>query len=108
MATVAVAPRVPLAISNNNCRFSNSRSVRQCHKCSWVAHPESSSLSFHYSTSFSASSLFVERRVRKGFRSVGVVTKAMADLGPSTVLVTGAGGRTGTPSLSPSLFFVNC
>ncbi|CAL9002569.1 unnamed protein product [Prunus brigantina] len=95
MVTVAVAPRVPLVISNNNGRFSNSRSVRQCHKCSWVAHPESSSLSFHYSTSFSASSLFVQRRVRKGFRSIGVVTKAMADLGPSTVLVTGAGGRTG-------------
>lgn len=31
----------------------------------------------------------------KGFRRVKVVSAAMADLAPSTVLVTGAGGRTG-------------
>lgn len=35
-----------------------------------------------------------------------MITKAMADSGPSTVLVTGAGGRTGTPSLSLPPYFL--
>lgn len=96
---MATAPRVPLVISNNHSK------VRQCHKCSWVALPERSSLSSHYSNSFSASSFYVEKRVRKGFRRGAVIT-AMADSGTSTVLVTGAGGRTGTLFLSVSLGFV--
>ncbi|KAM1307317.1 hypothetical protein ACFX2H_009584 [Malus domestica] len=86
MATVAVAPRVPLVISNNG--------SRKCQKCSWVAVPERSTLSFQ-STSFSAVSLFIYIRARRGFGREGVVTKAMADSGASIVLVTGAGGRTG-------------
>lgn len=96
---MATAPRVPLVISNNYSK------VRQCHKCSWVALPERSSLSSHYSNSFSASSFCVEKRVRKGF-SRGAVITAMADSDTSTVLVTGAGGRTGTLFLSVSLGFV--
>ncbi|CAN6715758.1 unnamed protein product [Malus baccata var. baccata] len=86
MATVAVAPRVPLVISNNG--------IRKCQKCSWVAVPERSTISFQ-STSFSAVSLFIYIRARRGFGREGVVTKAMADSGASIVLVTGAGGRTG-------------
>jgi hypothetical protein len=53
--------------------------------------PETSTLFSPYI--FSASS-FLQKRDRKGIRRVGVVSAAMADLTPNTVLVTGAGGRT--------------
>ncbi|KAL6138746.1 hypothetical protein ACLB2K_064025 [Fragaria x ananassa] len=93
MATVAAAPRVQSVISDNNYN-----KVRQCHKLSRVAVPERSSLSSSENPSsvFSASSLSlsVGKRVSKGFRR-GVAITAMADSGTSTVLVTGAGGRTG-------------
>lgn len=53
-----------------------------------------------------SNSPFLQKRDTQGFRRVKVVSAAMADLAPSTVLVTGAGGRTGLiPSLSFSLFF---
>ena len=55
-----------------------------------------------------SNSPFLQKRDTKGFRRVKVVSAAMADLAPSTVLVTGAGGRTGLiPSLSFSLFFLS-
>lgn len=108
MATVAAGPRVQLVISDHYNKF------RQCHKCSRPAFPQRSSLSsYKYSSSlFSASSLSLslEKRVRKGFRR-GVAITAMADSGTSTVLVTGAGGRTGTFFFSHSLLVLvvlNC
>lgn len=98
---MAAAPRVQSVISDNNYN-----KVRQCHKLSRVAVPERSSLSSSENPSslFSASSLSlsVGKRVSKGFRR-GVAITAMADSGTSTVLVTGAGGRTGTLFVSHSL-----
>ncbi|KAF3449176.1 hypothetical protein FNV43_RR09904 [Rhamnella rubrinervis] len=71
----------------NNC---NSRNIRFL------------STSFYFlplyfsSSSSSSSSLISESKKTKGYRKGGVlVSAAMADLAPSTVLVTGAGGRTG-------------
>lgn len=99
---MATVPRVLLAVSI---------SVGQSHKCSLVAAsgplsiaiPETSTSSLRLSTSFHSSSspLIRERKKTKGSRTGGVLVSAtMADLAPSTVLVTGAGGRTGTPLFS--------
>ncbi|GLT92564.1 hypothetical protein SLE2022_103950 [Rubroshorea leprosula] len=54
--------------------------------------PDSSTLSSRRSSSFSVPSQF---RNNKGFRRARVVSASTAGLPPSTVLVTGAGGRTG-------------
>ncbi|GKV05856.1 hypothetical protein SLEP1_g17812 [Rubroshorea leprosula] len=54
--------------------------------------PDSSTLSSRCSSSFSVPSQF---RNNKGFRRARVVSASTAGLPPSTVLVTGAGGRTG-------------
>ncbi|XP_015896969.3 uncharacterized protein At5g02240 [Ziziphus jujuba] len=98
---MAAVPRIPLAasISLNG----------QSHKCSLVApsalisigSPESSTSSslshFCSRLSFSSSSSLIRQREKtKGSKSGGlVVAAAMGDLAQTTVLVTGAGGRTG-------------
>ncbi|KAM4077989.1 hypothetical protein ACB094_09G001300 [Castanea mollissima] len=58
--------------------------------------PETSTLFSPYIISSNSSySPFLQKKDPKGFRRVKAVSAAMADLAPSTVLVTGAGGRTG-------------
>lgn len=95
---MATATRVPL-VSTTSSR------LRHCHQSNWVEssfplrrQPGSYRLfnkSLCYSSSSSSSS-FLATTNRRGFRRLGVVVSAaMADL--PTVLVTGAGGRTGTP-----------
>ncbi|EOY07495.1 hypothetical protein QUC31_011308 [Theobroma cacao] len=79
----------------------SSKSLGHCHKCNCVASstpltrkvPDCSTLSWPSFNSFSISSSSLSTRNKKGFRRKTVVLASMADL--STVLVTGAGGRTG-------------
>jgi hypothetical protein len=97
---MAIVTRVPFGFPTTTTRFSSLSTVSQCHKHSWSSYsslrvPETSTL-------FSPHILFLQKRDRKGIRRIGVVSAAMADLTPNTVLVTGAGGRTG------SLFFFVC
>lgn len=114
---MAIVTRVPLGFPTPSFSSSLSKSS-QCHKHrhSLVAlsSPSTTTTSIRVpetSTIFSpyiilSNSPFLQKRDTKGFRRVKVVSAAMADLAPSTVLVTGAGGRTGLiPSLSFSLFF---
>lgn len=111
---MAIVTRVPLGFPTPRPSFSSSLSKSsQCHKHrhSLVALSTTSIRVPETSTLFSpyiilSNSPFLQKRDTKGFRRVKVVSAAMADLAPSTVLVTGAGGRTGLiPSLSFSLFF---
>lgn len=75
----------------------------QCHKCSPVAKSiplpvSSSSLTLSSSYSTSSLSLPTLRKTLKGVKRVGIRTSpvvAMAQSSKTTVLVTGAGGRTG-------------
>lgn len=114
---MAIVTRVPLGFPTPRPSFSSSLSKSsQCHKHrhSLVALSTTSIRVPETSTLFSpyiilSNSPFLQKRDTKGFRRVKVVSAAMADLAPSTVLVTGAGGRTGLiPSLSFSLFFFVC
>lgn len=75
--------------------------VSQCHKLSLVnhRHPELSSL-----LATTSSSLVSFPKKNKKFSKFSVL--AMADLNTSTVLVTGAGGRTGKFSFLPFLGFL--
>lgn len=111
---MAIVTRVPLGFPTPRPSFSSSLSKSsQCHKHrhSLVALSTTSIRVPETSTLFSpyiilSNSPFLQKRDTKGFRRVKVVSAAMADLAPSTVLVTGAGGRTGLiPSLSFSPFF---
>lgn len=88
---MAIVTRVPLGFSTTT--GPSLCSSAQCHKYSSLSttYLENSKLSSCNNTA-SSRSLFVQKR---GFRGVPVVSAAMADLGRSTVLVTGAGGRTG-------------
>ncbi|XP_059428115.1 uncharacterized protein At5g02240-like [Corylus avellana] len=83
---MAILTRVSLGFSTTT--FS---SYGHCHKYSSLSTgvPETSTLSSRH---FPSCSPFLHKR---GFRGVRVVSAAMADLRRSTVLVTGAGGRTG-------------
>ena len=110
---MAIVTRVPLGFPTPSFSSSLSKSS-QCHKhrhslvalstTSIRVIPETSTLFSPYI--ILSNSPFLQKRDTKGFRRVKVVSAAMADLAPSTVLVTGAGGRTGLiPSLSFSLFF---
>nr|XP_023889880.1 uncharacterized protein At5g02240-like [Quercus suber]POE64230.1 uncharacterized protein, chloroplastic [Quercus suber] len=101
---MAIVTRVPLGFPTTS--FSSSLSnASQCHKHrhSLVALSSLSTTSIRVpetSTLFSpyiilSNSPFLQKRDTKGFRRLKVVSAAMADLAPSTVLVTGAGGRTG-------------
>ena len=90
---MATATRVPF--------FSTTSSgLRHCHKSNWVVSSfplirQPGSLG-PVNKSLSSASSFLAKTNRRGFKRIGVVVSAaMADL--STVLVTGAGGRTGTP-----------
>lgn len=90
---MAIVTRVPFGFPTTTTRFSSLSTVSQCHKHSWSSYsslrvPETSTL-------FSPHILFLQKRDRKGIRRIGVVSAAMADLTSNTVLVTGAGGRTG-------------
>ncbi|KAK7831078.1 uncharacterized protein CFP56_027647 [Quercus suber] len=100
---MAIVTRVPLGFPTTS--FSSSLSnASQCHKHrhSLVALSSLSTTSIRVpetSTLFSpyiilSNSPFLQKRDTKGFRRLKVVSAAMADLAPSTVLVTGAGGRT--------------
>ena len=112
-SSMAIVARVPLGFPTPSFSSSLSKSS-QCHKhrhslvalstTSIRVIPETSTLFSPYI--ILSNSPFLQKRDTKGFRRVKVVSAAMADLAPSTVLVTGAGGRTGLiPSLSFSLFF---
>ncbi|XP_030926940.1 uncharacterized protein At5g02240-like [Quercus lobata] len=100
---MAIVTRVPLGFPTSRPSFSSSLSKSsQCHKHrhSLVALSTTSIRVPETSTLFSpyiilSNSPFLQKRDTKGFRRVKVVSAAMADLAPSTVLVTGAGGRTG-------------
>lgn len=105
---MAIVTRVPLGFPTPRPSFSSSLSKSsQCHKHrhSLVAlsSPSTTTTSIRVpetSTIFSpciilSNSPFLQKRDTKGFRRVKVVSAAMADLAPSTVLVTGAGGRAG-------------
>ncbi|KAF5471649.1 hypothetical protein F2P56_008424 [Juglans regia] len=91
--SMAIATRVPLGFPTTTATpFSlRSRSCHNKHSSLSLRVPETSRpLSL---LNFNASGYpFLQRR---GTRGVGVVSAAMADSVPSTVLVTGAGGRTG-------------
>ncbi|XP_057972112.1 uncharacterized protein At5g02240 [Malania oleifera] len=89
---MATLPRAPSVLA----RTPSISSIRQRHKYCPVS-VESSSVvavirpeasTFPYQATSSSS-------FRKGFRRVSAISAAMADLPRSTVLVTGAGGRTG-------------
>lgn len=110
---MAIVTRVPLGFPTPSFSSSLSKSS-QCHKhrnslvalstTSIRVIPETSTLFSPYI--ILSNSPFLQKRDTQGFRRVKVVSAAMADLAPSTVLVTGAGGRTGLiTSLSFSLFF---
>ncbi|KAL7195302.1 hypothetical protein ACSBR1_035511 [Camellia fascicularis] len=91
-SSMATATRVPLVPSSLSLL-----PLRQCHEhflvncfVTTTTLPEASTLS--YLSSFPQNL----RIAKKGFRRLSVVDKsAMADLNPSSVLVTGAAGRTG-------------
>ncbi|KAK9290760.1 hypothetical protein L1049_008936 [Liquidambar formosana] len=93
MATVTRAPSV----------FTTTPSISSSHQChkssSWVSfrvqHTENSTVSHHLAAFSSSGSSFFPTRDDKGLRKVRVVSAAMANSPRSTVLVTGAGGRTG-------------
>lgn len=99
---MAIVTRVPLGFPTPSFSSSLSKSS-QCHKhrhslvalstTSIRVIPETSTLFSPYI--ILSNSPFLQKRDTKGFRRVKVVSAAMADLAPSTVLVTGAGGRTG-------------
>lgn len=103
---MAIVTRVPLGFPTPSFSSSLSKSS-QClthkHRHSLVALSSPSTTSIRVpetSTLFSphiilSNSPFLQKRDTKGFRRLKVVSAAMADLAPSTVLVTGAGGRTG-------------
>ncbi|XP_021289977.1 uncharacterized protein At5g02240 [Herrania umbratica] len=97
---MATLTRVPLVFS---CTVPapSSKAFGHCHKCNCVASsipltrkvPDCSTLSLLSFNSFSTSSSSLSTRNKKGFRRKTVILASMADL--SSVLVTGAGGRTG-------------
>ena len=112
---MAIVTRVPLGFPTPSFSSSLSKSS-QCHKhrrslvalsspsTTSIRVPETSTLLSPYIILRNLP--FLQNRGTKGFRRVKVGSAAMADLAPSTVLVTGAGGRTGLiTSLSFSLFF---
>ncbi|KAB1224124.1 hypothetical protein CJ030_MR2G023234 [Morella rubra] len=89
---MAIVTRVPLGFPTTTTTRPSSSSYGQCHKHSSLSIivPEFSTTSRIY---FAASSSpFPQKR---GFRGVRAVSAVMSDLARSTVLVTGAGGRTG-------------
>lgn len=89
---MAMLTRVPLVYSALKPTSSPPLPFRQCHKCCLV--PISNSLQI-LGSSISPTS-------QKGFRSRRVRALSvvpMADSGPTTVLVTGAGGRTGNSAV---------
>ncbi|XVF08110.1 hypothetical protein REPUB_Repub06bG0197600 [Reevesia pubescens] len=100
---MATLTRVPLVFSGSRVPAASSKSnLSHCHKChNCVASSlpltrkvsDCSSLSFPSFNSFSSSFSSLSTRNKKGFRRTAVVLASMADL--STVLVAGAGGRTG-------------
>ena len=100
---MAMATRVPFLSPTNT------PSLNQCHKYSLprsLPLPVSSSslrlLSSYSSSSFSLLSSLATRRNHKGLKvRVGISVVAMAETSKRTVLVTGAGGRTGA-------FFLLC
>ncbi|XP_042946925.1 uncharacterized protein At5g02240-like isoform X2 [Carya illinoinensis] len=93
LCSMAIATRVPLGFPTTTATpfLLRSSSCHNKHGSLSLRVPETSRpLS---SLNFNASGYpFLQRR---GSRGVGVVSAAMADSVPSTVLVTGAGGRTG-------------
>ncbi|KAL0545109.1 hypothetical protein IC582_020251 [Cucumis melo] len=90
---MAMLTRVPLFYSATKPTPSPPLPFHQCHKCSFVANsnsiPSSSLQILRSSISTTSHKGFRRRR----FPALSVV--AMADSAPPTVLVTGAGGRTG-------------
>ncbi|XP_022950724.1 uncharacterized protein At5g02240-like isoform X1 [Cucurbita moschata] len=91
---MAMLTRVPLVYTKPKATlFPPALAFHQCHKCCFVPNSTSiPSLSLHIVAS-SISPTFHKGFRRRRFGSLSVV--AMADSGLSTVLVTGAGGRTG-------------
>ncbi|XVE61907.1 hypothetical protein DITRI_Ditri06bG0075900 [Diplodiscus trichospermus] len=98
---MATLSRVPLVFSSSGVPAPSSKSIAHCNKCyslisslpSTRKVPDCSSLSFRSLISFSSLFSSLSTRNNKGFRRTTVVLASIADL--STVLVTGAGGRTG-------------
>ena len=98
---MATLTRVPLVFSSSKVPAPSSKSLGYCYKCNCVASslpltrkaPDCSTLSFHSFSSSSSSFSSLTTKDNKGFRRKAAVLASMADL--STVLVTGAGGRTG-------------
>lgn len=94
---MAMLTRVPLFYSATKPTPSPPLPFHQCHKCSFVANsnsiPSSSLQILRSSISTTSHKGFRRRR----FPALSVV--AMADSAPPTVLVTGAGGRTGNSAV---------
>ncbi|OAY43677.1 uncharacterized protein At5g02240 [Manihot esculenta] len=92
---MATLTRVPLIFS---CPSPPRRPPPRKYACMPTTLPESSTLSFRsFSFSFFAPFLSTpHNKSNKSFRRLRAVSASMADSRPSTVLVTGAGGRTGS------------
>lgn len=98
---MATATRVPLISSPKYFRHSHNKCSRLAAPTPFTTSlPESSSLSFRSRYTSSSFSISVRRyRNRCLRRAGGLSISSMADGSKSTVLVTGAGGRTGILSV---------
>ncbi|KAJ0089307.1 hypothetical protein Patl1_31850 [Pistacia atlantica] len=94
MATVTRVPFISSSITFGQCSNKCSQVASSIPLLTKLSFPESSSLAYH--SSYFSSSIVTKRSRKCCSRRAGVVTiVSMADLSKSTVLVTGAGGRTG-------------
>ncbi|KAJ0027707.1 hypothetical protein Pint_35404 [Pistacia integerrima] len=94
MATVTRVPFISSSITFGQCTNKCSQVASSIPLLTKLSFPESSSLAYH--SRYFSSSIVTKRSRKCCSRRAGVVTiVSMADLSKSTVLVTGAGGRTG-------------